>query len=329
MKNGLIVIVGLALLGTPSLYSQDDAKGGYAGAFFQIPAGARPTAMGGAYTAISNDGAAPLFNPAGLATIRRTIISSSYRAMQLDRSLGYVTAMFPVRGQSALGVHWLHAGTGSTPAYDADGFEAGHDVGFSHNQFAIVFAKRFEEWIAVGANMNYLYSTFPEISAAQVGFDFGAMVYIDQLVDREKRDLMPVQDIRIGATVKHINKDYTWNSENYNIAYTTSSTGVEQIDKVPIEATLGVSARFLNRRLLTAADLSKNEKQPFIVHLGSEYFVTREFAVRAGYYQSRLTAGTGYVFNFGEKLTLAVDYAFTTDRVDEGSEHIFSFDLLF
>lgn len=328
MKNLFLILIGFALLGVSSLQAQDDAKGGYAGAFFQIPAGARPTAMGGAYTAISNDGAAPLFNPAGLATIRRTILATSYRAMQLDRSLGYATAMFPVRGQSALGVHWLHAGTGATKAYDSDGFESGHEVGFSHNQFSIVFAKRFEDWVAVGANMSYLYSTFPEISAAQVGFDFGAMMYLDQFVDREKRDLMPVQDIRIGATIKHINKDYTWNSENYNIAYTTSSTGVEQVDKVPIEATLGISARFLDRRLLGAIDLGKNEKQPFVLHVGSEYFVTKRFALRAGYYQSRFTAGTGYIFTFGEKITLAVDYAFTTDRVEEGAEHIFSFDFL-
>lgn len=328
MKRTLLIIIGLALLASPHLFAQDDAKGGYAGAFFQIPAGARPTALGGAYTAISDDGAAPLFNPAGLATIRRTILASSYRAMQLDRSLGYVTAMFPVRGQSALGVHWLHAGSGSATAYDADGFATGQEVGFSHNQFAIVFAKRFENWLAVGANMNYLYSTFTEISSAQVGFDFGGMIYVDQLVDREKRDLMPVQDIHIGATVKHINKDYTWNSENYNIAYTTRATGYEQIDKVPIEATLGVSARFFDRRLLGAVDLGKNEKQPIVVHVGSEYFVTKQFAIRAGYYQSRFTAGTGYVFKMSETLTLAVDYAFTTDRVDEGSEHIFSFDLL-
>ena len=66
MKNPFLIIIGFALLGVSSLQAQADARGGYAGSFFQIPAGARPTAMGGAYTAISNDGAAPLFNPAGL-----------------------------------------------------------------------------------------------------------------------------------------------------------------------------------------------------------------------------------------------------------------------
>ncbi len=99
------------------------------------------------------------------------------------------------------------------------------------------------------------------------------------------------------------------------------------MDEVPIEGAIAVSARFFNRKLLTAVDLVKNEKQSAQVHVGTEFFFVPEFAVRGGYYQGRFTAGTGYMFNLGNML-LAVDYAFSTDRVDEGSEHIFSFDLL-
>ena len=329
MKKIILLCSLIALLGSHEVAAQSDANGGYAGAFFQVPAGARPTAMGGAYHAISNDGAAFLFNPAGLANLKKTMLSSSYRAMQLDRTLGFVTVMFPVKGQTAIGGSWLHAGSGSTDAYDSDGYKTGEEVGFSHNQFSIVFAKRFEDWISVGVNMNYLYSTFPAISAAQVGFDFGGIIYVDQLVSREKRDLMPVQDIRIGGVVKHINKNYAWNSENYNLRYTTIQNGYEQTDDVPIEGVLAVSARFFKRKLLAAVDVSKNTKQDFILHVGAEYFVMPQFALRTGYYQSRFTAGTGYAFKLTPKSSLGVDYAFTTDRVDEGSEHIFSFNLLF
>ena len=41
-----------------------------------------------------------------------------------------------------------------------------------------------------------------------------------------------------------------------------------------------------------------------------------------------VTGGTGFIFEIGDR-TIAVDYAFSTDKVDEGSEHIFSFDFLF
>ena len=92
--------------------------------------------------------------------------------------------------------------------------------------------------------------------------------------------------------------------------------------------TLGASARFLNKKLLVASDVLKNEKQAAEFHAGAEYYLVPEFALRTGYGDGRFTAGTGYMFKFSGHF-LAVDYAFSTDKADEGSEHIFSFDLLF
>ena len=49
----------------------EDGEGGYAGAFLRIPMGARPVAMGGAYTAIANDGAGSFYNVAGITGINQ------------------------------------------------------------------------------------------------------------------------------------------------------------------------------------------------------------------------------------------------------------------
>ncbi|MBD3403969.1 hypothetical protein GF420_13845, partial [candidate division GN15 bacterium] len=265
MKRVLIAVILTAVVLPTGLYA-GDGNGGYGGAFYQIPAGARPTAMGGAYRSVSNDGAAPLFNPAGLALLDRTLISSSYRAMELDRQLGYVTAVFPVQGQTAIGGHWLYAGSGDVRARDSDGFDLGRDFSLNSHQFSIVFAKRFERYLAVGANLSYLYATFPEVSASGVGFDFGGILFIDELFDRERRETMLIRDIRVGLTVKHINKEFSWNSEPYNARYAGSAVGFEQVDAVPIEVALAGSARFFDRKLLTAVDLLKNEKQSPVVH---------------------------------------------------------------
>ena len=302
--------------------------GGYAAPWLLVPAGARPTAMGGAYLAISDDGAAPLFNPAGLARLQRPMFSTSYRTMSMGRQLGYVSAMFPVRGQSTLGVHWLYAGSGSVEARDSDGYLEGYDLGMNSHQLAIVFAKRFERFFSVGANINYLISRISELSVNTVGFDFGLMFYIEQLFDRENPNRFPVRDLQIGITVKNFSKELRWVSDDYDLLYTTDDFGSSQNDKVPIEFGLGISARFLDRKLLTAVDLYNNGKQDARLHAGAEYFLRPEVMLRAGYSDGCLTAGTGYVFELGKK-SLAVDYAFSADRVDEGSEHIFSFDLLF
>ncbi len=311
-----------------SSISAEEADGGYAGAFLKVSIGARPTAMGGAYLAVSDDGAAPLFNPAGLANLERPLFGSSYRVMRLDRTLGYVSFVYPVQNHAAIGAHWLYAGSGSVDARDSDGDLLGREISFNNHQFAIVFAKRFERYFSFGVNLNYLYATMPEISAASVGFDIGVMFYLDQLMDREKREELPVRDIQAALTVKNISKIYSWNAEKYNLKYSTDHVGYEQEDKVPVEFGLGVAARFLERNLLIAADLLKNEKQDPFLHAGAEYYIAEQFALRTGYSAGRFTAGTGYLFRIGRQVLL-IDYAFMTDKADEGSEHVFSFDLQF
>jgi hypothetical protein len=308
--------------------SAEDGDGGYAAPWLQVPVGARPTAMGGAYISISDDGAGPLFNPAGLARLKRPMLSSSYRALTLDRSLGYVTALSPVRGQATLGVHWLYAGSGAVPARDADGYLLGHDISLNAHNIAVVFAKMLAPSISVGVNIDYILIDMPELDANSIGFDFGMMLYAEQLFDREKRDGLFIRDLQVGLMAKNFGKRFKYISDKYNASYTTTSGGTEQDDKVPVEFGLGVSGRLLDRCLVLSTDLRKVEHQSIRLHAGTEYFVTQDFMLRAGYSDKRFTAGTGYLFKLGGK-ALSIDYAFSTDRVDEGSEHIFSFDLLF
>ncbi|MCK4462669.1 MAG: hypothetical protein KAW46_12765, partial [candidate division Zixibacteria bacterium] len=243
---------------------------------------------------------------------------------------GYVTLMFPTRGNSALGLHWRYAGSGSVDVRNADGDKLGREISMNNHDFSIVFAKRFEDFFAIGAKMYYLHSAFAEMKAFSVGFDAGFMLYMDHLVhERGQSEGSPVRDIQVGLTLKYFEAKYIWKNENYIHRYVDGTAfGAEQEDKVPIEIGLGTSARFLQRKLLVAADLVKNSRQDAAFHGGAEYFVRPEFAVRGGFSDGRFTAGTGYVFNLANRV-VAIDYAFTTDKVDEGSEHIFSFEFLF
>jgi len=320
------ILVGLLVLAAS--IAAEDGKGGYAGAFLQVPIGARPTALGGTYIAISDDAAGPLYNPAGIANLKNVLFGTSYRAMQLDRKLAYASILIPVQGNSAIGFQWLYAGSGSVAARDDDGDLLGHDISFNNHNFAAVFAKRFERYFSAGAKLNYYHSTFPEVNASSVGFDLGLMLYVNELMDREKREFFPVKDIQIGLAASHLGVKFPWNSQDYNAVYGSGAIGYEQDDEVPFQIGLGASARFMQRKLLLATDVTKNEKQNIVFHGGSEYYITKEFALRAGYGNSRFSAGTGYLFKV-ENITMAIDYAFSTDKADEGSEHIFSFDVLF
>jgi hypothetical protein len=324
----LLFILSAALVVLAAAANAADGNGGYAGSFLQVPVGARPTAMGGAYLAISDDGAAPCYNPAGLAPLRYPLLATSYRAMKLGRRLGYATAVAPVRGQASLGVSWLYSASGAVEARDGDGYALGRDIEATNHQFSIVFAKSLTDYLAFGVDISYLHLLMTEMSCNSVGFDFGAMLYIEELMDRDRRESLPVRDLRVGVVLRNAAKKLSWNSEVYNRTYTTDGLGREQIDEVPLEFGLGISGRLLERKLVLASDVVKNEKRSLGFRAGAEYYVTKEFALRGGYGDGRFTTGTGYLFKLG-KQQLAIDYAFSTDKADEGMEHIFSFDLLF
>ncbi len=325
----IFLLLFLTLLCLSSSLFADDGDAGYAGSFLQVPIGARPTAMGSAYISLSNDASGAFYNVAGMSSLRRSVIATSYRSMGLDRSLGYVSFVLPAQGNAVIGLSWLNAGSGSVVARNTDGDPLGFDLSQSDNQIAIIFSKRFERYLSFGFKGSYLHSQFAEMTAFSVGIDLGVTLYLSQLFSRETRDLMAIQDIRAGLIVRNLEAVYKWNNDDYLEAHGSSTAGgSDHIDKVPVEIGIGASARFLNRKLLLASDLVKNIEQSFVAHLGAEYYLNEKFALRTGYTDNSMTAGFGYLFKL-DNLGLAFDYAFSTDKVDEGSEHIFSFDLLF
>jgi opacity protein-like surface antigen len=322
MKKILVVLVILAACGAASWGAEGD--GGYAGAAFQVPLGARPTAMGGAYIGLSDDVSGVMYNPAGLAGIPYREFGTSYRIMTIDRKLGFASVIFPIQGMATLGVQWTYAGSGAVAERDRDGALVGRDFSQNTHQFGLTFAKRFEPWLGVGVNISYIYSKVPQISSNSVGFDFGCMIHVIELIDRERRDKFFAQDVRVGLVVRNITKQFRWNSEKYLKAYTTDGTGFEQTDKFPVEVGLGGSAKFVKRKLTIAADVVKNEKQSMKARFGGEYLLRSELALRAGYSIYGFAAGAGFQFDLNPKQTLGIDYAFSTGRADEGSEHLFS-----
>ncbi|MGD1048790.1 MAG: hypothetical protein ABR899_08590 [Candidatus Krumholzibacteriaceae bacterium] len=100
------------------------------GVLFTPGTGARPFAMGGAYTALSDDGFALIYNPAGLAEVQRKEISfglderndeitNTYQGLRSSQSssytsLGHITAVYPYptyRGSLVFAVGVFQAGT--------------------------------------------------------------------------------------------------------------------------------------------------------------------------------------------------------------------------
>ena len=332
MKKIILYFCATVFLFASFVYAEI-GSGGYAGAYMKLSVEARPAAMGGAYFAISDDAAGQLYNPAGISAARNKIFTSSYRAMTLDRSMGFVSFLMPTRKESALGFSWQFVGSGSVDVRNGDGDNMGISLSSNEHIFAVTFAKQFTSVLSFGAKLSYYikgggtasggYEVLHDLSASSIGINLGALLYIDSLFEYEAMEDKPINDIKIGLVFDNMAARYNWSPKD-DLGLMAAPE-----DVFPIIIGGGVSFRTFQRNLLVAFDLEKVEKRPFAVKFGGEYKYNNKFALRTGFDDGILTAGIGYQFDLGVKNILEFDYAFSAARVDEGSDHLFGFHFKF
>jgi len=242
------------------------------------PEGARAEAMGGAFTAIADDGSALFWNPAGLARLGHQEFTSTlgdlYGAGVADNHLGYV---FPLTDTQAAAFGWRQGGQN----------EAG--LGYTENTFSLGYAYRFGKRLSLGAAGRYLNattsldgSTFTQWTGStyDVGAHFAAS-------DR----------LAVGAIVKDVS----------GRTITHKDGPREKL----YDPGLTVGAMFRPRAAWTlAADVNDR------LHLGSEYWYRNLFAVQAGAMHdiggTQGTTGEGWTWSMGASArfkVLAFDYA--------------------
>jgi len=165
--------VSIALLGTllwaNDLSAQDRL---YAGAFLEIPVGARAAGMGEAYVATAMDGTAFFWNPAGVALVNRRIVSAMYAnyfgGFGQYSFIGYTHQLSDKYGFAVSWIRYSVSGIpenssfGDTrlfdrgdPDFDFDQFRRG-DFSYVDNAIFVSFARLN----SLKLNLGWLYSDF-------------------------------------------------------------------------------------------------------------------------------------------------------------------------
>lgn len=334
----IIIYIWLAIISLSVSSFAERGTGGFAGAYMELAAEPRPAAMGGAYIAISDDAAGQLYNPAGVTAIRQAIFTSSFRSMTLGRSIGFASLLLPTRQESALGISWQYVGSGSVDVRNEDGDKMGMSFSANEHIFAITFAKQFTPFLGLGSKLQYLlkdgfsaggaigsrnYDIIYDNGASSIGINLGAMLYVDSLFEYGEMEYKAINDIKIGLVFKNMAAEYRWTS-NKNPNMTSAPD-----DKFPLIYCGGISFKSFQRKLLFAFDLEKVDMRPIAVRFGGEYVYNNKFALRTGFDDGIITGGIGYHFSMGAANILEFDYAFSSARVDEGSDHLFGFHFKF
>lgn len=293
--------------------------GGYAGAFLRMGLGARPNALGGAFTAVAEGSYAGYYNPGALPSAEFNELSFSYRALSLDRNFSFIGLTIPLSPKKAIGekpfnaglhIGWIHAGVDNIDGRDSNGE---HYATFSNseNAFSFGFAIQPHALVSIGFCAKVLYNRFPNmtkedkaLTSKGLGFDVGILIH-------------PVSHLTIGILAKDLRSKYTWNTES------VWERGTTTYNEFPKVLRIGAAYRLFDEKLLITADIEDNKKQPEKYHFGAEFLPYPNISLRAGMNMNEPAFGFGYIFKFW-KIDTILDYAYISDEIAPSGEHIFT-----
>lgn len=278
------------------------ASGTEGASFLDIPVGARPAALGSAYTALAGDAYGPVWNPAGLGFVDTPQIAAQHLAYLDSIHDEFLSGVMPLGAGKALGVSAQYLGSG-----DINGTNrAGDPIGAysdRYGAYAIAYGQKITPTLSFGATGKWVNAQLADVSANAYAADLGAL---DQVTDK----------LRLAATVTNIGTPLKFS---------------DQGDSLPLSGHLGFAYRATRQWLLSMEGVY-SKSGLMSGRVGVEWSPMSLFSLRAGYRTDTLkelsalaglSAGFG-IKVFGQELAYAwVPYG------DLGDTQYFSFLLRF
>lgn len=241
--------------------------------FLKLPVGARPTALGGAFTGLSDDANGLGYNPAGLAFLKRSEITMMHDAMAAGvhhewLALGHPTSLGSF-GFSASAVL-----VDAFPAYDE--FDRRTDnTSAQDGAYGAAYAVKPLDFLALGVNLKSVHSRLAGYTARTYAFDAGAIIE-------------PAPGLRLGASVLNAGPGLRFISESYPLPLTTRAGASYALGPKEVER---------HRALVTADFVATRGEAPYAAG-GLELWYKNALALRGGG-RSGQTAGLGYTVGIG------------------------------
>lgn len=299
----LIMTMGLGLIIITPLFASDYLHIVESG-FTTLPTSVRAMGMGEAFVAIADDYSACYFNPAGLLQITRKELGTMYTNWY---GLGLLSQSFfsfiePTSGRGAGGVSWSQLSADLEPEkWRCDLYS--YSYGQFLSQDKLNFPRKiFSSW---GVNLKYLRQISEWGEATGYSLDLGFLI-------RGAK-------ISWGVNIQDLISQINWSTERK--------------ESIPTNIKLGTVYRF-SPYALVALDIDASwQDLPKNIHLGSEWWVRRNLALRLGMikrFQTSndfvLSTGLGFYLPLQKKegiRMIGFNYAFSYNE-DLDNTHYFS-----
>lgn len=254
------------------------ARAGSAGAepfnFLFLDSGARPAAMGGAYTALADDSHSLHYNPAGLARVSRHEATYMHNQYFSGITQNVISAAF--RQHVGVNFNYLNSGgVARTTLSNPDG--SGLDyTGLTDMALAAGYGHPLGDSWALGAGGKYIRESIAGISASGFVLDVGALWNVPW-----------VDGLSLGSAF-----------QNVNVSRTVKFQGKRE--ELPVNFRWGAAYRFepFGNKSTLSFDFSKERNESVLVYAGTEMILAKLLAVRLGF-NNRNTVGTGITGGVG------------------------------
>ncbi len=256
--------------------------------------------MGEAYTSVSEDAYSPWWNPAGLASVEAAQLAATYNDSLQDVSQQYLSAAYPLRYGSTLGVNVTRLSVSPFQGYDAQGVKTGKvassdlAIGAAYGR-ALLKDEIERPVLNVGAGLKYISEKLDSAAADTAALDLGAVYYIRPA--KYWMSKVPAQELRVAAAVRNIGPGLKFDRRS---------------SPLPLSATVGgawVSHPGGSASLILSLDQTFSNDEKYYASLGAEYVAFQLLSLRAGY-RTGQQMGSGVRFGVGFRLSLMdIDYS--------------------
>lgn len=288
----ITIILGLTsiiwiLISNHSCLARERTRGA---AFLKLGVGGRPAAMGEAFCAIANDATASYWNPAGLTQLEEGEFSAMYTWWFQDISHHFLGYARPFGKKDAFGFNLIGLKVAGIEEREGDTEEPLGE--FSTGSYAgiLSYGRRINRDFSLGSNLKYISERIKNKDAGSLALDI-AVLYRPHAIDK----------FSLGLNIR-------------NIAL-KKLTFAEEKEKLPFNVKFGTAYKMLDDNLTLAIDLNLPSDDNLSYHLGTEYWIRKIIALRAGY-NSCIPGNKLGKFNFGEGLSAGFGINIKTTRFD-------------
>jgi hypothetical protein len=330
-----ILLLAVCLL--PAAGQESVTKVGTTSAkFLTIPVGARPTAMGGAFSAIATDASAVYWNPGTLDLLPKNEIYLMHSDYFADVSLEFVSAVFRWEGLGAVGLSVTSLNMSEMLITTVDDPEGLTGSTFDAGSFAVgvSYGRSLTDRFAIGGTFKYISESIANSKASGVALDLGTIF------------TTPFDGIRLGASISNFGQKLQISGEdllvqkdidpinNGNNETINAYLSTDKFD-LPLNLRIGLAydpIKTETSRLTVALDGTHPNDNAESVNVGAEFAAFNErFFVRGGYHNLFLDENeNSYTLGFGlqhrtRALHFRLDYAFSQlERLQDINQFGFS-----